>query len=174
MILKGYFDNILKNKTLISLLRFRFEMVIFGFFAVYLTNININHIYDGNNPIYRGNLINILKEYKIESIVTPGRVHGIDELNVQFATNLPVWVPFNDANNLYCGISNLGNYKEYVSNIRNCFSNRGENEWKNICKNTGTFGILDFKKNNLNIHGDIIYDQNGIVVFNVCNNTFRR
>jgi hypothetical protein len=169
LISHGKFDKLILNKYIYGFLNFRMEIIIIGFIGFYLLGININHKYDANNEIYSGEIIRNLRANQITSIITPGRVHGIEGLNVQIATNLPVWVPFNDAIDIYCGLNNLGDYKKYVSEIRSCFSSRTVMQWQNICEKIGNFAILDFTANNISVKGSVIFNGNGITVYKVCN-----
>lgn len=126
------------------------------------------HGYNGNNEIYSTDLPSILSNRRITQIVTPGLVHGVDDFNVQLATNLPYWVPYDEPVGVYCGITQFSPYQEYVESIRQCFGGRSRDDWASICQIIGQFAVVDFKYNNLRINGDLIFSSEGLVVYDVC------
>lgn len=166
LVSSGLLDRLINHSAVRVVLRNHFWLVLMCFVFAAASQIKPGHSYDGYHDVYSGELSQKLDEVGISSLVTPGYVHGVESFNVQIAANVPFWVPF--PSELYCGKSRSNDYSNYVDHVRKCFSERLAEEWVQYCSLIGYFGIIDFSKNKLRINGRVVFEKDGIVVYDVC------
>lgn len=162
----GFFDAFLKFVNIKKLIRYDRIFVFLSFVFVGLMGFNIDSKYNMRNDIYQDGLKEVLVKNSIESLVTPGLVHGVESFNVQLASDLPFWVPF--SSDLYCGDRSKNDYVDYVNDVRACFSSRSKVDWQLICEQYGHFAIIDFESNGLNLPYEQLFLGSGVVVYDVC------